>query len=188
VTLIGSVRALLATTFSVAVCVAFGASPARAQGSCFVNNQASCSVPATPDATHAINLTVTAATRLSVATTSIALPAVTAVQFDTLYGPSVGTGLIIRSNTNWSVTIQASSLTWTGVGPLARTDRPATDLQWSLASASGFSDVSTSPVALTNGAATGGESVTMFLRGRFTWLLDTPGSYTLPIQLTITAP
>ena len=95
----------------------------------------------------------------------------------------------MRANTPWSLTIRASAATWTGVGVDARANRPAADLQRATVVGGPYSDMTTLAFNLFSGApATAGTNLTLFFRARYQWLLDTPGTYTLPLELTISAP
>jgi hypothetical protein len=157
-----------------------------AQGSCEVNNQASCFFGNT--ATFGINLTVTAAVRLATSTTDVSLATPTGTSFEAGFGAGTLLGLNTRANTNWVVTVNATTALWSAVGPLARADRPAADLQWATVVGGPYTDMTTSPVTLASGGATGGTGLDLYLRARYAWILDTPGDYSLPVQLTITAP
>lgn len=176
-----------AAIVAAAAAISFGAATELAgQGSCEVNNQASCVVGGT--ATFGITLTVTTATRLAISATEIALGTPTGTHFDAGFGAATSLGLTMRANTTWAVSIQAAAATWTAVGALARTDRPAADLQWFTVVGGPYTDMTTSAAPLTSGAATAGTGLTVFFRARYQWQLDSPGDYSLPLQLTITAP
>ncbi len=177
------VRALAAL---LAAGLALAAGPAGAQGTCNVNFRASCNVGAS--ATAAMNLTIPAVVRLSAPAATLALPAATATEFTAGFGTALSVPLTLRANTTWSVTLRATAATWTGTGPLARTNKPAADLQWGLAAAGPFTDVTTGGTGISAGAATAGQTIPLHLRVRYAWTLDRPGSYSLPLQLTITAP
>lgn len=159
---------------------------ARAQGSCNVNNRATCVIGGT--ATYGMNLTISTVVRLSIPGSPVALGAATAADFTAGFGAPVLVPLNVRANTTWSVTLSAVSPLFTGTGPSARTDKPAADLQWATAAAGPFTDLTLTGVGVGAGTATAGQVVNLYLRTRYAWTLDTPGSYSLPLQLTITAP
>jgi hypothetical protein len=175
-------------TTAVAVC-ALVAPQATAQGRCNYNGtNGSCAAGANNN-TWAISLTITAATRLQLSTSTLALATATADDFMTGFGPPTALGLIMRANTPWSMTVRATAATWTGVGPDARPDRPAGDLQGAGAPEGPYIDVPTAVFTLYSGAPpTANLFLTLYFRARYQWLLDTPGTYTLPLQFTITAP
>ncbi len=76
----------------------------------------------------------------------------------------------------------------TSPGAPARTNKPAADLQWSTASNGAFAALTTSDANLVTGSATAGSITTLHFQTLFDWTLDTPGSYSLAIVLTLTAP
>jgi hypothetical protein len=100
----------------------------------------------------------------------------------------VATVLALRSNTSYAVAISAASATWTGVPGSAWQTKPAGDLEWSLDPAGPFVSVTTTPVSVSTGSATGNGVLTVYLRSRFVWASDVPGSYSLPVRFTLTAP
>ena len=74
------------------------------------------------------------------------------------------------------------------ISPSARLTKPAADLQWGLSATGPFTDLATATATLGTGAATAGQAINLYVRARYSWTADTPGSYSLPVQLTITAP
>lgn len=162
--------------------------PAAAQVNCNYNGtNGNCTT--TSSNTIAIRLTVTAATRLDISSNPLVLPAATGAQFDAGVGTSTTLGLVMKSNRSWSLTFRATSATWTGTGPLARLNRPVGDLEWSTSGAGPWTAMTTVNTSLFSGApATAGTNLTLHFRGRLAWDLDTPGVYTLPLQINITAP
>jgi hypothetical protein len=164
------------------------ATPARAsaQGTCEVNNQATCT--AGGDAAHAISVTISVATRLSVPLSTIAVPGPTSANFEVGFGTAVNVPLTVWANSPWAISLSAGAPQWTGTPGTARQNKPAADLQWGTTSAGPFTDATTTPVSIRGGAPVGGGVVPLFLRARFQWALDTPGNYEIPVRLTITAP
>lgn len=162
--------------------------PARlsAQGSCFVNNQATCT--AGGDAANAITVTITVATRLSVPLTTVSVPGPTAANYEVGFGAAVNVPLTVSSNSSWAISLSVANPLWTATPGTARQNKPAADLQWATASAGPFTDATTTPVSVFAGAPVGGGVSPLFLRARFEWAVDTPGNYEIPVQLTITAP
>lgn len=174
-------RALLA--FVVAGCFPVAVA---AQGNCSVNNRNNCVLGGT--ATYGMNLTVTTVVRLQIPATTIALGTATAAEFNAGFANPLLTPVTVRANRSWTVTFRATAATWTGVGPLARTNKPVGDLQWGTAAGGPFTNATTANVTLGTGAATAGTTLNLHVRTRYQWTADTPGSYSLPLQLTITAP
>ncbi|MGH7701378.1 MAG: hypothetical protein ACREMJ_12775 [Gemmatimonadales bacterium] len=98
----------------------------------------------------------------------------------------------VKSNRPWRLQISAASALWSAAntepGVSARVDKPAGDLRWSTAGGGPFTGLSTIPVDAQTGGASGGAAVTLFYRTVYDWTLDTPGAYSLPVVLTLTAP
>jgi hypothetical protein len=162
------------------------APPASAQGTCNVNFRAACQVGGT--AAYGMNVTIPRVVRLSLPANPIVLGAADAAAFTAGFGTAVLVPLTLRANTGWSLTLAATSPLLTGTGPAARTDKPASDLQWSVAAGGPFTGLGTVGTGIATGTATAGQTVTLYLRSLYAWTLDTPGSYSLPLVLTITAP
>jgi len=160
---------------------------ASAQVSCTYNGtNGNCQTAS--NNTNVIRLTVTAATRLSMASTTITLPVPSATDFESGVGTGIGFDLVMKANVPWTLTFRALNATWTGTGSFARLDRPVGDLQRATALAGPYVDVVTTSTTLSTGAASAGTNLTMYFRAKYAWLLDGPGTYTLPLELTITSP
>jgi hypothetical protein len=172
--------------FVLALALGLGASGASAQGSCTVNNRSTCELGGT--AAYGMNITIPRVVRLSVPSNPIALGVASPAAFTAGFSTPVLVSLNVRANSGWNITLAATSGTFTGTGPLARTNKPASDLQWGLAAGGPFTAMSTTATTLATGTATAGQVVTLHLRSAYAWTLDTPGAYSLPLQLTITAP
>jgi len=164
-------------------------SPLGADGQtlCEVNNQATCGVQ---DPTMTITLNISRAARLSVSGTSLTLPVPSALAAEGAPGAPAVYPVTIQSNTNWTLGLQSTSALWSGT-PIstARQNKPATDLQWNNPAVNGtFVNVAPVTTGIASGAATAGTVVNLNLRVRYSFILDLPGSYTLPLQLLLTAP
>lgn len=156
-----------------------------AQGSCTRNGNGTCVVGGT--ATYGLTLTITKAARLLVSANSIALPTPTVPQYDAGVGTAASIGIIVRANTPWSLGVRAQSATWTAsLG--GRVDKPVGDLQYASALAGPYTDATTSVVTFVSGTATASGTFTLFARVKYNWTLDPPASYSIPIELTLTAP
>lgn len=174
-------RLLAATLLTFAI-----AGEVAGQGVCTVNNQASCTVGG--DATHSITITITNTARLSSPVSTVVLTQPTTTSFVNGFGVPVLVQLPVRSNVNWTVGINAGATLWNASPGSAWQTKPAGDLQWGLSSGGTFFDVTTTPVTVASGLATGTATVGLYLRVRFLWTSDVPGSYSLPVQFTLTAP
>ena len=163
--------------------------PARAQAqaaTCEVNNAATCTAGGL--ATFSINLTITTAAVVTTPNSIVNFPTATAADFTVGAGSVVSVPFVIRSNTSWALAISSPATTWTAAPASARQNKPRSDLEWSTAAAGTYAAVTGAPVTFTTGAATGTGAFNLWLRVRWAWTLDTPGNYTIPVTVTLTAP
>jgi hypothetical protein len=163
-------------------------SAASGQGSCQVNGFATCVAPVTADATNSITFTITSAARLSLASTVVNLPAPTDVNFNSGLSGIASLDYTMRANTAWALSISASSALWSASPASARQDKPVGDLQWATSAGGTYTDMTTTPVAVSSGTATAGAVLAVWFRMKLGWTLDTPGNYSIPVTLIITAP
>jgi hypothetical protein len=176
---------LLAVAVSMLIAVA--PAGARAQGTCSVPNGAGNCVIA-DNATQAANITITRAVLMSLSASSVALASPVSADYIAGFGQTTGPSLTAKANTGWNVAIRATQATWTASPAPARANKPTADLQWGVAAAGPFNDLTTTNVTVQSGVATAGTVIPLYFRVKYAWTLDTPGTYSLPLQLTITAP
>jgi hypothetical protein len=186
-------RVLLGLAMSLAL-PGFASSAAGAQGTCTTSGAAACTAPTPSNNTQAIELTITRAVRLSLSSTNIALLAATAGAFDTTYGTTTGPTLTVKANQGWNVTTRVTSASWAaavlgGSGATPRANKPAADLLWATSAAGPFTAYSTTNVQMQSStSATAGTVLALYFRVNYSWVMDTPGLYSIPVQFTITAP
>lgn len=110
-------------------------------------------------------------------------------QADYLAGrsPAMAMTLYVRGNRTWVVTASGPA-TWTGVGPIARLDKPVSDLHWSLSSTGGGTPLSVTPATVFSGDPGSGVSRTLYWYTLLSWSGDPPGAYNIEVTLTLTAP
>jgi hypothetical protein len=156
--------------------------PASAQTATCSGGEAVCSVPA-----GAISINITHAVRLIVPA-SVSVAAATADHFATGVGPATSFLGVIQANGPWLLGISALNPTFTTVpADGSSIVKPASDAAW--ADGSGvFTPLSTTVTTVTTGTATAGTLVTLSVRTAYLFQQDGPGSYSLPLVLTITAP
>jgi hypothetical protein len=160
---------------------------AWAQGICTRNGQGTCVIG--DDATHAIRITITQAIRLESSSGAVSLATPTGLDYDAGFGLTVGPSLTMKANVPWTVTLRATQALWTASPAPARANKPVTDLQWGVAAVGPFADLTTSTTTIATGAAgTNGTLIPLHFRVKYAWTLDTPGTYSIPLQLTVTAP
>ncbi|HKS06297.1 MAG TPA: hypothetical protein VJR92_08305 [Gemmatimonadaceae bacterium] len=177
---------------SVAALWAAAAASARGQGQCQTNGAESCTTQS--NNTNSVSLTITRATRLELSATNISLLNATAGAFDSTFATTSGLTLTVKSNQGWSVTTRVTTGSWVGTplggsGATPRANKPDADLLWAINPGGPFTPYSTTDVQLqASGGATAGTVIPLSFRVLYSWVLDTPGVYTIPIQFTITAP
>ena len=165
--------AVVAPRISLAQCTANGA-------------PANCGVPGS------VSMTAGRVVRLQMGAGSTALTAPTTSDFDAGFNSTTGPTLTVSANAGWTLHIRAASALWTATntspGAPARANKPASDLQWSLASGGGFAALTTTDANLISGTATANTAATLYFQTLYNWTLDTPGNYSLSIVLTLTSP
>lgn len=165
--------------------LAFPLAGLSAQGNCQRNGNGSCQVGAT--ASYGLTLTITKASRVTVSTVTVSLPAPGVSDYDAGIGSNGTLGVLVQANTPWSVAIAAVNATWTAsLG--GRANKPAGDLQWATAIGGPWLDMTTVNASINSGTATAGTNFTMHFRVKYDWTLDSPASYNLPLRLVLTAP
>lgn len=139
-----------------------------------------------------VAMTISRVIQLQMSPTSTALTDPTPAHFDAGYNSTTGPVLTVSANRPWTLRMRAATAVWgatnTSPGAPARTDKPAADLLWSRTVAGTYVAMPTANVTLTNAGATASNVTTLFYRTNYSWILDTPGIYTLGIILTLTSP
>jgi hypothetical protein len=149
-------------------------------GSCFTTNTASVSV--------------NALVKLGMSATTTSLTSPTADQVD--LGATVadnGPSFTIKANRSWTLNVRTTNAAnWTYVGSNAGT-KPISDLTWSNALAGTYVGISSSDAPfLTGASASNGTAAQAFFKtvwaAGFTQPSNAPGTYSLPIVFTLSAP
>lgn len=163
------------------------ATAVEAQGSCSRSGAGNCSTSASNGnvtegtIARAVQAVITAGSTASVTATSAA--------YNTGYAEFQGATITVRANKAWNLTISTSASTWTNSGTGSRATKPAADLLWATSQAGTYTALSATATTVTSGAAaTAGTTVNLWHRAKLSWTADTPGTYTLPVTVTLTAP
>jgi hypothetical protein len=104
-----------------------------------------------------------------------------------------GPTFTIKANRSWTLNVKTSNLAnWTYVGSFAGT-KPISDLTWSNAVAGTYVGISSSDAPFLSGAsATNGLAAQAFFKtvwaAGFTQPSNVPGTYSLPVVFTLSAP
>jgi hypothetical protein len=130
-------------------------------------------------------MSTTSALTLSVSRADVGLPLpelTSREHFVAEPGPTA----IVSSNTGWQLMVSTSTNTWTS--GTSTSDKPASDLQWSLTPDGPFVPFSTVPAAVATGGRSDRYPVPIFLRASLDVAKDRPGSYAITVNFTIVAP
>jgi hypothetical protein len=177
-----------ATRFLLAAMVlgtAIGVEQANAQcsgnaGSCNTTNTASVSVGAV------VKL------GMSSAATSLSSPTADQIEAGAVIADA-GPTFTVKANRSWTLNIKTTNpAQWTYVGSFAGM-KPISDLTWSNAVAGTFSNIGpTDALFLSGASATNGTAAQAFFRtvwaAGFTQPSNAPGTYSLPVVFTLSAP
>lgn len=151
----------------------------------------SCTAGTLPGACGAATgatVTVPRVVRLALSTSSVVLAAPGGPVYDAGAVTGAGAELVVQANTGWVLAASAATAAWTAMGTGARGDKPSTDLAIALSPTGPFVPLGGSPVALLAGEADKGRVRPTYYRVRWDYALDGPGSYSLAVTFTITAP
>jgi hypothetical protein len=143
--------------------------------------------PANCAITRSWSVVVQRTVRITITPTVATFPNPDATDFGNGFSVALGHTAVIKANSAWQMLISSSQTLWTAGGG-GRTDKPESDLLWGLSSGGSFAAMTSSPVQVANGSATNSTSVSIYYKVLWAWNLDTPGTYTLPLTLTISAP
>lgn len=157
-----------------------------AQGNCTVNRTGTCEVGGT--ATFAMNLTISSVVRVSFPSSTIGLGTATAAEFAAGFGTPISVPVTVQANTGWALSISSPVSLWSAAPASARQNKPVGDLQWATAPGGPFTDLALASASVRAGGATALLTFPLYLRARYSFLLDSPGSYSLPVLFTVSAP
>ena len=138
--------------------------------------------------------TVNALVKLGMSATTTSITAPTADQID--IGATIadaGPTFTVKANRSWSMNIRTSNAaTWTYVGSFSGA-KPISDLTWSATVGGTYVAIGASDALfLSGGAATNGTAAQAFFKtvwaAGFTQPSNAPGTYSLPIVFTLSAP
>jgi hypothetical protein len=126
---------------------------------------------------------------LSLGASSITFTSPSVDDYTAGYVSTAGPTATIKANTVWQLQLSVGSNTWTPSGPIARANKPATDLQWSASMDGSYTSLSPMfPATVATGAATSAVTAPLYFRTRLDWTQDTPGAYALVVTYTLAAP
>lgn len=177
-----------ATRFVLAAMVlgtAISANQAIAQCS---GNAGSC------NSTNTASVSVNALVKLGMSSATTTLTSPTADQVEV--GANIadaGPSFTVKANRSWTLNIKTTNpAQWTYVGTLGG-NKPVSDLTWSNAVAGSYVGISSTDALFLSGAsATNGAAAQVFFKtvwaAGFTQPSNAPGTYSLPVVFTLSAP
>jgi hypothetical protein len=128
---------------------------------------------------------------LSSSSVTTAVPSVTPTMLNSSSQTVAGPTITGRANFAYTIQIAAGSSTWSYTGPAQNPNKPAAQLQWRATSGTNttFRTASTTAAVLES-SVTAGTSTSRALEFKITWSWATtpPGSYSLPLVVTLIAP
>ena len=177
-----------ATRFLLAAMVLGSAISVNQAGAQCSGNAGSCNT------TNTASVSVNALVKLGMgaATTSLTSPTADQVEVGATIADA-GPTFTIKANRSWTLNVKTTNpASWTYVGTNGG-NKPISDLTWSNAAAGTFVGISTTDALFLSGAsATNGAAAQAFFRtvwaAGFTQPSNAPGTYSLPIVFTLSAP
>src|SRR6202165_1627385 len=169
---------------AVVVASVFGANQAEAQ----------CSGSGSCNTTNTASVIVNALVKLGMGTSTTSLTSPTADQVEVgAVIADAGPTFTIKANRSWTLNIKTTNASlWAYLGPLVGT-KPISDLTWANAAAGPYANMSSSDaVFLSGAAATNGTSAQAYFKtvwaAGFTQPSNVPGTYSMPVVFTLSAP
>lgn len=164
---------------------------AEAQSSCTTTNSIRSSTARTCNFTiaapNASTYTNPKILSLTASTTTVALT-VNEAAFVAGETPESSMTLVVQGNRSWAVTVQGDAATWSATGTLAWAFKPVTDIKWATTSGAAGTSLTTTAATVMSGNATASSSATLYWSSALSWATDKPGTYSMPITLTLTTP
>ena len=169
-------RALLAMVLAAAAVGPAACRPLAAQCS-----GASCTITVQMPVSDVLRLT------LSVVTTSLGTP----VDADYTAGfiAAAGPTATAKANRAFTVSVDATSATFGYSGSFTNPNKPASHLTWATTAGGPFTRNAGTAATLASGSSgTAGTAQAIFFRTLVTYAADPPGSYSLTVRYTLSAP
>lgn len=158
--------------------------PAAARAQCA--SATVCTVVHSVSVPTVLKLTVAAAPTTGSTVTTTVLPQPTEADLDAGFATSTGPTLTVKANRAWLVTVTADA-SWGLTGGTRTTPKPAADLLWNV---TGLGNAFSNNVgtAASFGGTAGSSDRTMFYKVLYDFAQDVPGTYSINVNFTLTAP
>lgn len=162
--------------------------PSRVSGqSCSLAGSSSCNVVVSLSAgtvPYAARLTTTATTTSIGTLSQTTLPAGTASSTIVTSGPTI----TANANAAYAVTIAAQNSTWSYTGIFTNPAIAAGHLEWRVGSTGSYTAITTTGASILSGTAATEKSAALSFRTTWAWATAKPGTYSLPLTITLTNP
>lgn len=168
---------VLAVAFSLV-----SASPAWTQTTCNATG-----IPSSCTTSNTLQITTQTTARVTVTPTSFNFGNPTANDYNQGFTQALGHAVQVKVNNSWTLSISSSQATWTATGGASPT-KPRSDLQFATSSGGPYTAMPGAATSLATGTATASTTVNVWYRVLWSWTLDIPGTYALPVVLLISAP
>lgn len=145
---------------------------------------ATCTVEVTMPVSDVVRITT------SQASVALGTPAVSAFTAGYLDVSGAATTVTVKSNRAFRVQIVGTTASFSYGGSFANPAKPASDLKWATSQAGLTSTTNTmgTTATLMNTGAAAAATQSLFLRTVWLYSRDVPGTYTLVVALTLSAP
>lgn len=131
-----------------------------------------------------VRMRVVPTVRLELLSDPTSLGNPTAADFTVGYKDATGPTLTVRANSSYQVDVVKESPAPT----FGTTSKPASDLLWGTAPGTYPYHVGTSAMLTSGGATAGSAPVTIYYRTLWSFANDPPGTYTIGVMYTVSAP
>ena len=107
------------------------------------------------------------------------------------YNETAGPVVTVSANTAWTVSLSAGTALWSATAngtATPRADKPSADLLWTRTAGSGWAGLTTTSATLASGTAASAVAIPLYYRVLYSLALDTPGTYSLDVVVTVVTP
>lgn len=157
-----------------------------------VHAQASCSSRTSCSVGVVLRLPRPNVASLSLSSATTALPTLTAASLNAGFLDGTGPTVTVKANAPYRITIHAAQASWSYSGAAANPAKPAGDLLWSRDAGGPWMSSATSttlwPAIGGVAPAASGLQIPLFYRAMWTWTGSPPGTYAIPVNITLTSP
>jgi hypothetical protein len=150
--------------------------------------------PCTVANTHSVTVPTLLRLALSAAPTTGSTPTATnltapdTIAMNAGFQADQGPTANVKANRPWTLSVVGASATWSYAGALTNPNKAASDLKWDTNAGGTFTNNMGATAALATGNGTASTNASIFYRTTYSYTADVPGTYTLVVNFTLTAP